>query len=309
MKLELRYKEAPEDFIVEEIPLYPFSGEGQHIIVKVRKRELTTLDVIKRISKAFSISEKLIGYAGLKDKISVSIQHISIPYKDEVESRLHEIEDEKLEILDVTRHKNKLKPGHLKGNIFEIRIKTPQKDELINRLNRIKSTGFPNLFDSQRFSSRNFELGLELLKGKRVKASPYEKRLFVSAVSSRIFNHYVLERVKEGIFFKVIEGDITRKIKGEEIATGPILGYRMPEPAGKSLEFERSVIESFGVKKEDFKPFKAKGTRRAIRVFPEVYEITREEEGVRVRFFLPKGSFATVLLKELSDSILVGNPE
>ncbi len=304
MKLNLHYKETPEDFLVEEIPLYPFTGEGQHLIIKIEKKNLTTLDVVKRISKTFKIKEKLIGYAGLKDKRSISIQYISIPYEKELENNLHNIEDDNLRILDTTRHKNKLKPGHLKGNIFEIKIKTDDKEQLLKRLEKIQTVGFPNFFDSQRFSSNNFELGMKLLKGEKVKASPYKIRLFISAVSSKIFNLYLLERIKKGKFFETMEGDIVKNIKGKDIPTGPILGYKMPEPQGESFNFERKILETVGIRKEDFKPFKSKGTRRIIRIFPEIHNVSCDGEKIILKFFLPKGSFATVLLKELSESIL-----
>ncbi len=304
MKLNLHYKETPEDFLVEEIPLYSFTGKGQHLIIKIEKKNLTTLDVVKRISKTFKIKEKLIGYAGLKDKRSISIQYISIPYEKELENNLHNIEDDNLRILDTTRHKNKLKPGHLKGNIFEIKIKTDDKKQLLKRLEKIQTVGFPNFFDSQRFSSNNFELGMKLLKGEKVKASPYKIRLFISAVSSKIFNLYVLERIKKGKFLETIEGDIVKNIKGKDIPTGPILGYKMPEPQGESFNFERKILETVGIRKEDFKPFKSKGTRRIIRTFPEIYNVSCNGEKIILKLFLPKGSFATVLLKELSESIL-----
>jgi len=91
--VRIRFKEIPEDFCVEEVPLYNFSGRGDHAIVKLKKRGITTMEVIRRVSAAFGISEKQIGYAGLKDKISVSIQYISIPKKYFSEKRLKSIED------------------------------------------------------------------------------------------------------------------------------------------------------------------------------------------------------------------------
>ncbi len=298
------YKEKPENFIIEEVPLYPFSHCGDHLILKIEKRNITTLEVIRRISKTLNIREKLIGYAGLKDKFSISTQFISVPYSKENERKIYKIEDENLKILDTFLHKNKLRPGHLKGNIFTVKIETKHKDKILKRLKLLEKIGFPNFFDHQRFSKNNLELGLKLLRGERIKASSYMKRLYISAVSAGIFNEYLKERIKEGLFFKTLRGDITVTIKGEEIPTGPILGYRMPEPKEESKEFESKILKRWKIKREDFKPFKSKGTRRIIRAFPEVIETRETEDGVWIKFFLKKGSYATVLLKELTEPIL-----
>ena len=43
-KLDVVFKQNKDDFVVTEIPLYDFSGEGEHLIIKFRKKDLTTWD-------------------------------------------------------------------------------------------------------------------------------------------------------------------------------------------------------------------------------------------------------------------------
>ena len=56
-------KTEPEDFLVEEIPLYQPSGEGQHVYVEIEKRGLSTYVAVKKIARALKIPPAAIGYA------------------------------------------------------------------------------------------------------------------------------------------------------------------------------------------------------------------------------------------------------
>ena len=78
-KIPFLFSHNSRDFIVEEIPLYPFSNNGEHRILKLRKKNINTLECIKLIAKSLNIKEKDIGYAGLKDKNALTYQYISIP--------------------------------------------------------------------------------------------------------------------------------------------------------------------------------------------------------------------------------------
>ena len=44
-----RLRTEPEDFQVDERPLYLPSGEGEHLYIKVTKRLLSTPDLVRRI--------------------------------------------------------------------------------------------------------------------------------------------------------------------------------------------------------------------------------------------------------------------
>src|SRR5262245_52526819 len=71
-------KQRPEDFFVQEIPLYEPSGEGEHVYCEIQKAGVTTFDAIHRIADALRVSSRDIGYAGMKDAIAVTRQVISI---------------------------------------------------------------------------------------------------------------------------------------------------------------------------------------------------------------------------------------
>ncbi len=148
-------KTMPEDFFVEEIPLYAPSGQGRHIYATIEKRGLSTYAAIKNIGRALQVSPKAIGYAGLKDAQAVTRQTVSI---DGVSPEAVQALDlPKIDILAVTPHRNKLKIGHLSGNRFVIRVRQVDQTALATAesvVNILARAGVPNFFGEQRFGNR-----------------------------------------------------------------------------------------------------------------------------------------------------------
>ena len=150
-----KIKTELEDFIVEEIPLYEPSGEGEHTYFAVRKRNLTTMEAIRRISHALKVSDRSIGYAGLKDAKAITTQAMSIERTPP--DRLLNLELPNIDILWAKRHRNKLRIGHLKGNRFHILIRDVRPNALhIARevFEHMKEKGVPNRFGEQRFGTK-----------------------------------------------------------------------------------------------------------------------------------------------------------
>ncbi len=204
-KIDVTFTKNSKDFIVEEVPLYDFRGEGEHLILKIRKKEMTTWSAIQKISEIIGVKLREIGYAGLKDRDGFTIQYISIPKKYEKE--LKNFENDKIKILETTYHKNKIKIGHLKGNRFFIRLKKvlpTQADILKSLLEKIESNGIPNYFGYQRFGrdKENFIIGKELLEGKRRERSRKRRDFFISAYQSHLFNLWLSKRVEISKLFE-----------------------------------------------------------------------------------------------------------
>jgi tRNA pseudouridine13 synthase len=145
-------KEIPEDFLVTEIPLYLPCGEGEHTYVEIEKRGLTTLDAIRRISRSLGLQERDIGYAGMKDARGITRQTLSIPRVEP--DRLLSLALPGLKVLSATRHRNKLKLGHLSGNRFSILIRAVA-DHALEKARAVAEVltarGVPNYFGSQRY--------------------------------------------------------------------------------------------------------------------------------------------------------------
>ena len=163
-----RMKAQLDDFVVEELPLYQPSGEGQHIYVLLEKCGITTLETVRLIAGALGVPPRAVGYAGQKDARAVTRQTISIDGVDPAQVEALALPG--IEILSVSRHRNKLKLGHLAGNRFTIRVRAVPQDSLPLAeavLAALSLRGVPNYFGQQRFGMRQNThlLGWALLRG------------------------------------------------------------------------------------------------------------------------------------------------
>jgi tRNA pseudouridine13 synthase len=162
-----RIKATPEDFVVEEIPLYEPGGEGQHVYVGLEKRGLSTRQAINSIARQLGVSTRGIGYAGLKDARAVTRQMISIDGVDPAQVEALDLPG--VVILWVDRHRNKLKIGHLTGNRFTIRVRDVDNEAQAKAeavLDELGQRGVPNYFGEQRFGVRGntHRLGRAMLR-------------------------------------------------------------------------------------------------------------------------------------------------
>jgi len=148
-------KQRPEDFVVEEVPLYEPAGEGNHTYLTIEKHGLSTFEAIQRVAQALGISPSTVGYAGLKDTRAVTVQRISVEGVDRNDAL--ELSIPRMRVLAADYHHNKLRIGHLAGNRFRVHIRRPEAgahahaSATIERLSRL---GVPNFFGMQRFSAR-----------------------------------------------------------------------------------------------------------------------------------------------------------
>jgi len=163
-----RIKAEPDDFVVTEVPLYEPCGEGDHVYLYVEKQGIGSLEAAEQIARALGRQRAAVGLAGLKDAQAVTRQWMSLERVDpDLAARLHL---PNIKVLEVRRHRNKLKIGHLAGNRFEVRIRgcRPHARETAEKVLAILAArGIPNWFDRQRFGRRgdNHLLGRALVLG------------------------------------------------------------------------------------------------------------------------------------------------
>ncbi len=148
-------KSQPDDFVVEEIPLYEPCGEGEHLYLRIEKTSVSHGELMSCLRRHFHVKEVHIGYAGMKDKAAITRQTVSIHLLDDPPSV--EIDHERINVLWARRHTNKIHRGHLRGNRFSIRIREvdPLSITAVKRcLDQLQHTGMPNYFGFQRFGYR-----------------------------------------------------------------------------------------------------------------------------------------------------------
>ena len=74
----MQIKAQPEDFVVKENKNIEKSAEGDYSYWLLKKRNLTTSEVVKQLAEKLHISKKHIGYGGNKDKKAITEQKHSI---------------------------------------------------------------------------------------------------------------------------------------------------------------------------------------------------------------------------------------
>jgi tRNA pseudouridine13 synthase len=161
-----RLKVRAEDFIVEEIPLYEPCGEGEHLYLRVQKTDVSHAELMSCLRRQFGVTDRAIGYAGMKDKRAVTRQWVSVHLPGQPADL--EIDHARVRIVAASRHRNKLRRGHLRGNRFAIRVRDVDPDDAPQArriLTRLEEIGAPGYFGSQRFGYRgnNHKLGAMLL--------------------------------------------------------------------------------------------------------------------------------------------------
>jgi len=246
-KNEFVFNPSPRDFTVEEIPLYDFSGEGEHLILKIRKKELTTWEMLDIISRYIGIRRRDMGYAGLKDKHAMTIQYISLPlkYRDALEDFSHD----KIKIIEMTQHNNKIRVGHLKGNRFRIRLKKVlgvQKDKLDSMLKWIESNGVPNYFGEQRFGTdgNNWVDGKRLIDGSLKMRDRKTREFLIGSYQSYLFNNWLSKRVEISLLLENFSEDEAERHLG--LDAGILKGTKSQDMFFKLLDGDLMMHYPYG---------------------------------------------------------------
>ncbi|MDR2190577.1 MAG: tRNA pseudouridine(13) synthase TruD [Candidatus Peribacteria bacterium] len=149
-------KHQPEDFIVEELlPQLP-AGQGDIFYVYIEKRNLTTMEVVEFLQRSFHLSREDIGIAGLKDKVGITRQWISL-FKRKLEqiggeSAFLAVLNEQVNVLQTSRGTQPLRVGGNAGNKFTVRLRAtstvsePVKMLIEKNIENVQTKGFPNCF-------------------------------------------------------------------------------------------------------------------------------------------------------------------
>ena len=332
--MDYKIKQVPEDFAVEEMPSAEAGKSGDYAYFWMKKKNYNTLRAVKTISDALRVSIRRIGWAGNKDKNAVTSQLISIQNADHSTADNIELKDISLQYFGQGAERIFL--GNLRGNKFDIVVRNlSQKDyDLIaENCGSLRKNGFlvPNYFDEQRFGGNNLEIGKALLKQDFASAAElvYRRKagnpiaelrkvhrsslsLYLHAYQSLIFNELLsghIERnsrsiarvdYKNGTFLfprsiiknaslQVIgfgsetDGECERILGRHGLTRRSFVIRQLP-----GLSVEGSVRSAF-VRVGDFKLGSLKSD-----------ELNRGRKRTRMSFFLPKGSYATIVVRALA---------
>ena len=291
--IDVLFKQNKDDFVVTEIPLYEFSGEGEHLVLKIRKKDLATWDALEIIAKFVGCRSRDIGYAGLKDKNAMTVQSISI--HKQYEEKLKTFNHPNIKILGTTYHNNKIKVGHLKGNSFFIRLKRVNvidSRKIESALGSIVSVGMPNYFGFQRFGidGDNYKKGKAIIDGELKEKRRNLKQMYINAYQSHLFNSWLSKRIEisklvdafepKEIFEKLnLPLDVVKRMKKQKhplkIMTGDLLSHY---PFGKIFTIEDLETESDKFYERDRVPTGLLSGKRVKNSVDLAYEIEKKFE-------------------------------
>lgn len=316
-----RLKAEFADFIVREELGYPLSGEGEFVAVKVRKTNANTLFVGEQLAKFLGISAKNMSYAGLKDRHAVTEQWFCLHLAGKETPDFSTFECEGVEILEVTRHNRKIRTGALEGNHFELLLRdVVETNELKQRLNQLQAVGFPNYFTEQRFGRDGHNLTqVQRWASGEISVKDRKKRSFyLSAARSEVFNLVISQRIADQQMQTVLLGDYLQlagsnsffEVKAEDLMqsqqrldendvllTAPLIGENSLEQNGN--EREKAIVAQHENLISLMKKERMNTARRAMLCKPQDLRWQFEPEGLRLKFFLNSGSYATGLVREL----------
>ncbi|MFG6667200.1 tRNA pseudouridine(13) synthase TruD [Halomonas sp. HNIBRBA4712] len=324
-----RYREAPEDFFVDEQLDFTPQGEGEHLWLRIEKRGQTTLEVVRALGRLCEVSPRAIGYSGMKDKLAVTRQWLSVHLPGrEAPAAL----DERLAALGVVvlergRHPRKLKRGVHRTNRFRLRLRGEAvgSEALITRWEALCDEGVANYFGPQRFGLQ----GRNLDKARAVLEKGWRKRddrqgMLLSTARSFLFNEWLGARVHDASWALPLPGDTlmldgTQSVFAIEAVdetllsraraldlhpTGPLWGIPVNGAdengsESRTAQLDAALRARHSALCEGLVRAGAKRHLRALRARLTEPCLSREAHSVVLEFSLPRGSFATAVLREL----------
>ena len=325
-------KSRPEDFRVDEELKFAPDGSGGHALLRVEKRNANTEWVGRVLARHAGVRPVDVGYAGLKDRAAVTTQWFSIDLKGKPEPDWAAPGHEDIVVLEVSRHRRKLRRGVLRGNRFTLRLREVSGDrpDLEQRLACIAKTGIPNYFGEQRFGHDNLAQAAAMFADPGRRVRHFERGLYLSAVRAWLFNQVLTQRVADGTWDHALPGDAmaldgshsffvidepdadidARLAVGDIHPSGPLWGRGELSTREEARRLEESSLAQYEEWRRGLESAGLEQQRRPLRVIPARVQWSWGEERdndnqgettdwLELSFALPAGAYATSLLREL----------
>lgn len=289
----------PEDFVVEELGrVWPQDDGADYLHMHIRKRNLTTAWVVGALTRHFGVSQREVGYAGLKDRRAVTSQWFSV--RAPGPRPLQPWFEPGTAVLATRSARAALRPGELVGNAFRIRVRDVADPLAFEAsLVRLRAEPFvPNYFGVQRFGNGagNLEAVWDWQAGRRGPDTRFERGMWLSAARSLLFNLALADRVRAGDWRGAIPGEA--RVHRE--SAGPLWGR------GRTL-VQRDALARCQETWRDAVPARALVEREGLRqdLRPWALHVAALEwqwlaaDVVEIAFALPAGGYATTVLREL----------
>lgn len=324
-----KIKAKPEHFKVVEDLGYRFSGDGEHVMVRIRKTGENTSFVANELAKACGVKSKDVSWAGLKDRHAVTEQWLSVhmPQGKFPNLSMFLAQYPSIEVLEMQRHNKKLRPGDLRGNRFEVVLsEVTDMDDVLRRLAVVAEQGVPNYFGNQRFGREGNNVTEARRWGRdNVRSRNQNQRsLYLSSARSWIFNHIVSARIEAACFYRFIDGDVAlvgkeqvlvaadqlaewsaKLQQGEAVISAALAGDNALPTQNEALALEQPQLDAEPDLMALIRGNRMRHDRRAVSLMPQDLSWDVDGDQITLRFALDAGSFATSIVRELIEEIPV----
>ncbi|MDX1467672.1 MAG: tRNA pseudouridine(13) synthase TruD, partial [Halomonas sp.] len=322
------YRAAPEDFRVEEVLDFAPEGEGEHLWLFIEKRDLTTAMAVRELARLCEVSPRAVGYAGMKDRVAVTRQWLSVqlPGREAPEGLSERLAGRGIRVLEQARHPRKLKRGVHRANRFSLRLTGAAVTDatVAARWERLCREGVANYFGPQRFGPH----GRNLQRARGVLARGWRKRddrdgMLLSATRSFLFNELLAARIRDGSWATPLPGEVVmldgsasqfdvapddaealaalreRAARLDLHPAGVLWGSGDSRAAGEAGAREAAVVARYPHLCDGLERAGVRLGRRALRLRLGEPALTRGDDALWLSFSLPRGAFATAVLREL----------
>jgi tRNA pseudouridine13 synthase len=316
-----RLKAQNSDFRVDEIMPVQTSGEGEHLWLMIEKEGSNTDWVAQQLAKHAAVKSMAVSYAGMKDRHGITTQWFSLHLPGMEDPDFSTLATDEFKILKKVRHNRKLKRGTLSGNRFQIRITELSGDiiSLEDRLQKIKQSGVPNYFGEQRFGRDmgNLSKAEKMFNREFKKMKKQQRGLYLSSARSWIFNQVLSVRIQQGSWLSPMQGEVymlnaksacfisedneaeKQRLLDQEINLSACMwGEGESMATAQVLELEKLVADEFKNLAEGLQSARLKQERRSMRLVPENMSWNIKDDVLEIKFDLPAGTFATMVLRE-----------
>ncbi|OON39627.1 tRNA pseudouridine(13) synthase TruD [Izhakiella australiensis] len=318
-------KANAEDFVVMEDLGYRPDGQGEHLLVHIRKNGCNTRFVAEALAKFAGVHARDVSFAGMKDRHAVTEQWFCLRIPGKQTPDLSAFDLEGCEVLESARHQRKLRTGALKGNAFRLVLRQVSDRQAVEeRLQLIARSGAPNYFGAQRFGhgGNNVQQASRWAAGDIRVRERNKRSFYLSAARSALFNQVVSARLAQqnnlttvmpgdalqlsgrGSWFVADVAELTtlqqRVDAGELRVTAPLAGSGEWGSQQQALAFEQQALQDRALLIQLLQQEKVDAARRAMLMMPENLRWSWwDDVTVELQFWLPAGSFATSLLREV----------
>ncbi len=322
------YRESPEDFRVEECLDFAPQGEGEHLWLWVEKRDLTTAMVARELARCCDVSPRSVGYSGMKDRVAVTRQWFSVqlPGREAPGELVARLAALGIRVLDQKRHPRKLKRGVHRANRFRLRITGAAAEDpgLETRWARLCRDGVANYFGPQRFGPD----GRNLVRARALLARGWRKRddrdgMLLSATRSLLFNELLAARIRHSSWSIPLPGEVVmlegtasqfrveapnaellqRAARLDLHPTGVLWGVGDSVAEGEARAVEATLPTRYPGLCQGLERAGVRLARRSLRLALGNAMLERHAGPAGgealLTFSLPRGAFATAVLREL----------